>query len=562
MGTVSDTGARPPGKSDLLVLISGGGNALSNQYSQYLQTKVLADWLRRRYKKPGQLRVFFGAGNRTPGRGYADVHAIERNGDRQIHRFLPGAIEGNTKASRSHIASFFARADVRNARGDLFLFVSDHGIAGGDFLNNCIVLWSPDNGRVPEEERCLSVKDLREMLRRMSARRIVFGMSQCYSGGFHQLSVGRDRHGFPTANTRICGFSSTNHRRIAAGCTPDVDAVRYQGYERTFTEEISATDVVSGVSISRPRPTHLRGVHRRAALRDFTIDIPLSTTEYFLLDWAALLGQSSFRVRGGPIDGSTAHQIARDVAMGRLSGEQLLRKSGALRANVRDMQQYIALLETALDKQDRGLRSKTRDQAGLERRLDELDRRLESVREKRRRDAERHAALFGQRVHPAWSRAVSDGSSGLPKAVEQGFEKPLLRAIGRAGFKDGWEQALEQYFLSRLHKKALSDPPRARRYALYFADRDQRILDWAESGNNLNLESSVQEVRNLAKRVADLQDQAWTIEQKKAMTLRVHYMRTALGAMVALGAMQDKRAIGAIRGLATCETTPLPTHGR
>ena len=547
--------------SDLLVLVSGGGNPLSNQYSQYLQARVLAGWLQKNHQRD-RVSVFFGAGNTRPGDGFPDVHAVEQRQGREVHRFLPGAIEGSSSASRTNILKYFSRRDIRRSTGNLFLFVGDHGIPGQGYRNNCIVLWSREMDGSALKENCLSVSDMRRLLQKTAVRRTVFAMSQCYSGGFHQLSVGRGPDGLPVANPRVCGFTSTTHRRIASGCTPDVDSIRYQGYERTLTEQITRTDIVSGRGLGGKAPTNLKTAHRLAALRDFTIDIPLSTSEYYLLEWAQAIGRRGFAPRGPRIGAGEAVRVAQNAALGRMDRSAMLKMAGRLWGPTADLIAYIRDLERALNRVDRGLRAGARNQLALKQRMKRLDGLLANVHEAAQRDQRRYASLLRGRVHPAWSRAVENGATALGTEATRVFEPPLLEAGIRAGNRASWEQLVEQHFLVRLHALTMQDPKAAVRYSDYFADREAQILDWAETGNNLGLGPTVRELRALARRIADLQDRAYRLGQKKAIALRLYSMRSALGALVSLGAMEDKQAIDDIRGLQSCETAPLPTTKR
>ena len=49
---------------DAFVLLSGGGTPASNNYSQFLQARAVAAYLREQYP-PEAVWVFFGVGNRT-----------------------------------------------------------------------------------------------------------------------------------------------------------------------------------------------------------------------------------------------------------------------------------------------------------------------------------------------------------------------------------------------------------------------------------------------------------------------------------------------------------------
>ncbi len=541
-------------------MIAGGGNPLSNHYSQYLQTRVLTEWLRRSVTTES-VNVFFGAGNTTPDRGFPDVHVVRRAGGGELHGFVPGSIEGNQPARHSRVRAFFGQDSVRRAKGNLFLFVGDHGIPGGDdHSNNCIVLWSPNTRSHPESE-CLSVSQLRALLERLSVRRTVFAMSQCYSGGFHQLGVRNGSDGLPTASGRVCGFTSTTPFRLAAGCTPDVESDRYQGYERTFTEQLTGRNIVSGASLRSAPPGDLRAVHRRAALLDMTIDIPLSTTEYFLVDWSDAISRASFHPREGPLSASQARRLLNEIAFGRLKGSALLEAAGPLRDQAADLAAYIAELERALGAADPELRPEAQNGAQLKQRMNHLENAIERTNAQWNHKLTSLGALRTQRLYPPWQQALRSGQSGLAGEALSNFEPPLLARELRLGGRPNWQRILEQTFLSELHALTLRDPAVAGRYARYFSERDEALLQWAESGNNLNLGETVQALRETSKHLAELQDRSYRLDQLKAYAVRLQYMRTALGALVTLGAMRDARAVSELEMLRACETTRLPLPG-
>ena len=275
---------------DRAVILSGGGSTFSNHYSQYLQTRLLTDHMRTR-TSPDQVDVFFGAGNsETSGDPFPDVHRlIHSKEEGEVDEFLPGTIPGNRMADKDTFLGFVRKELKKKAKedGNLFLFVTDHGMPNQNkngewdhrYSNNCINLWEQD----PEtlltasfKDSCLSVNELKKSLKRTPKKKLVFVMTQCFSGGFHGLSVQSDSHGYVSADRNVCGFSSTTEDTTASGCTPDVDDSSYQGYERHFAEALSGIDVVTGEKTGAPAKS-VRDAHYEAARIDRTKDIPLST---------------------------------------------------------------------------------------------------------------------------------------------------------------------------------------------------------------------------------------------------------------------------------------------
>src|SRR5690606_29342261 len=83
----------------------------------------------------------------------------------------------------------------------------------------------------------------------------------------------------------------------ASGCTPDVDGPTYRGYERFFTEQLTGKDVVTGKELTTPPKATVKEAHYAAALNDSTKDIPLSTSEYYLINWSDLFEEEGFKPR-------------------------------------------------------------------------------------------------------------------------------------------------------------------------------------------------------------------------------------------------------------------------
>ena len=152
---------------------------------------------------------------------------------------------------------------------------------------------------------CLSVRDLKQSLASIHSDKKIFAMTQCYSGGFHQLSVERDDDGYYFANPNVCGFSATTEDETASGCTPNVDGPHYQGYERYLAEALTGIDVVTGKKIGEPAKT-LSEAHYHAAAIDQTNDVPLSTSDYFLRKWASTLENDFFVPRTDELSGMAA----------------------------------------------------------------------------------------------------------------------------------------------------------------------------------------------------------------------------------------------------------------
>ncbi len=279
------------------VVLSGGGSPSGNHYSQYLQTKSLTDYLRQSYSSK-QVDVAFGAGNRSDVSPLiADVHTTYSNNDgaSQISKMIVGNIENNHEATKENVQRMLHSQSHDNR--PLFLLVSDHGMPNPliqdfnkKYSNNCINLWEIDASKKSwrnEEEGCLGVTELESWLSGLKSSRIIYAMSQCYSGGFHAMTVKTNPDsGIVTTNPRICGFTSTTAELTASGCTPNVDGPNYAGYERFFTKQIIGKDFVTNQRTSFGEAKNLYQAHELASLEDYTIDIPLASSDFYLYEVA------------------------------------------------------------------------------------------------------------------------------------------------------------------------------------------------------------------------------------------------------------------------------------
>jgi hypothetical protein len=249
-----------------------------------------------------QIRVMFGVGNDTvQSLRLADVHQQVIEDGLDLDLMLPGVIPGNAEASRANVREFLSQWNASRADKTFFLMVSDHGqnnfeIEDPHFLNNCIDTWAFD-WQMKEMrswgDRCLSREDLQAWLPEPErANRIVFAMSQCFSGGFHSLSVKIDRKlNSVSADSRICGFTSTAEDITASGCTPLADGPDYAGYERSFTKQMIGNDFITGEPTGAGFRRSLKETHRAAVLEDWTTDVPYSTSDFYLAQWARLIAK-------------------------------------------------------------------------------------------------------------------------------------------------------------------------------------------------------------------------------------------------------------------------------
>lgn len=533
------------------VVLSGGGSPPGNHYSQYLQTKTLADHLR--LALPGT-EVFFAAGNRPDAAvALADVHRVVIEGNTSRHVMLPGAIVGNRPATKREFLAAMTSDLPRTTRSDqpFVLLVSDHGMpnltANGQFdptfVNNCIDMWSvAQNGMslqpLPWAERCLSRIELQQILLRSSrAPSNVFVMSQCYSGGFHRMSVEIGANEV-RANPRICGFTAITEDTTASGCTPNVDGPGYKGYERYMTQQLTGRDVVTG-AVLRPARSSVRDAHEAASLEDITVDIPLSTSEYFLEKWAQLLARPTTAERRETQEFNQAFADRSAGADARFERQRRYVEATELVVS-RALPSQVALLRGGSPEQFRQALAANVARQG------ELERRLEALGPQQGR--------FWQAVIPVWEAEVVQGRSPVLSDTERRFEAALL----------AWEKngTLESTLIVNLALMTPRDPATAAALSLYEGQRAARRLEWAEQHASPSVREAAQGLRRIEQEAARLQNDAFALQVAHGLTRRVLIYRSALAAWRLLEKKQMSTALEDLHGLRACEDVRLARASR
>lgn len=548
-------------ESQILVL-SGGGSPATNSVSLYLQTKTLVDSLRTSHPETS-LTVMFGAGN-TPDRPspLADVHQTLRGPNNVLMDvMIPGPISGNSSAIKGNVLGYFTSAYQPSKT--LFLFVSDHGMPNRDengeadktYSNNCIELWGfePNNRRQPGyrnfdfEDRCLSKDELhgaymKSVDNRTAPGRIVFAMSQCFSGGFHQLSVNQAER-YPTAQKNVCGFTAVTEDEIASGCTADVDGPTYQGYERFFTQQLTGIDVVTGQRL-RPARATIEEAHREATIEDMTVDIPMATSDYFLWKWFEKITTSGFTPRTKTISADKARQIAFQrnlLGAAHLSSKPYASKeqffARVREAVVKTYPEYRSLLNGDLV-------SLMKLQTSLEAKVKDLKSGLYDLSSDRR-------AKLGQ-IYAAWSKFVEAGKSPLTP-FESNLETSLFYFYDLdLGFGMGDRAALLSMSL-----RAISDPEGYAAIASYKSRRQSEALKWALNSGNKMLQQLARGTSELNMAIDQHDELLLKTSKRNNLVRRLVIYRQALGAWNSLAAMDDKAALADIEGLLACEKTAL-----
>lgn len=557
---------------EVYVLISGGGTPLSNNYSQYLQAKAFADAFAR-HQPANATWVFFGIGNRDDAPPVlADVRRVVKRDGVLVESWLPGVIRGNRPATKETILRALREEILPAVRdgGTLHLLVGDHGelVGKGEAEESAITLWqlkrTPKGGWRTDNGEVLRVSELRAVLMAGIGRgRIVFGMTQCHSGGFHELTVVREMAPYaawftsppegltgprPGLRLAAAGFTATDQASLAAGCDPDPDPERWAGYERFLPESLLGLDLMTGRPVAAY--TSLAAAHEAATLADRTIDKPRATSDHYLEAWARVIEE----------------KVARTLAL-------------TPRAQ-RAVTEFEATLETGrVTAHDPALRARSERFARFEQRLvadlpsnavaiNTLNRRELMTAGEARRGGGREGGRRGgngearqawtETLRPAWKQAVL--AAQVPDLDEPTleFERRLLKLEDEGRtllFGRGGEGGLlnELFWRSSYAEPVTFDAARAAAVTTWGAVRRDRIVAWGKK-------SADPEVRAAAEKIGPgpaYSDTPPRPLSRRTAAERVWLHRRVLAAWQFLLAMEATPALAELEKLLELESSEL-----
>lgn len=545
--------------ADQILVISGGGNPTGNHFSQYLQTKTLFTYLNE-ISQPSSTNIYFGAGNKTNQSPLlADVHKVEHNLGKSQEIMISGFIENNHPATKTNIIDYFksSNATTLTSSDTFFLFVSDHGMpnrnAQGEkdktFSNNCIDTWAFSSDLAKQEfssfefpERCLSKNELKSQLQNLNSKKTVFSMSQCYSGGFHQMSIDKIND-YPVANTKICGFTAITKDTTASGCTPDVDGPGYQGYERYFTENLTGLDVVSGNRLRQPRLS-IQEAHRAATIQDLTKDIPLATSDSYLMNWFDTISSSSFIARSGTI---LLENIRTIMFQSSLPGKIYSLDSTAYKSKSAFFYRAIREISRLYPELQNLLYGSLAD-------LQKLAKQAEAdfvSADDAAYTVDESLAQAEDQLAQAWADFTRSGKSNLSEYTLI-LEDNFAAMDKKYGYGTGADYALKVMSI-----KAVIDPAKAELISQYKSQRIDYAIDWATKTKDVRLVSLTKRIQTLKAQSASATELVENLNKRAGHIRRILLYRQILGAWNALFAMNDQTALAEVNGLIDCEETKL-----
>ncbi len=528
-----------------LLVLSGGNSPSGNHYSQYLQTNTIYSDLKERLDYP--VSVLFAAGNNeTSKTAFADVHKTEKesspSGLLNYDKYIYGVITGNRPATKTNVISYFNK-DVKPKLNNFFLIVTDHGMpfynSEGQpdltYSNNCIDLWNIklENNQIQdignfEQARCLSQKELNVLLRqKVQAKNRVFAMSQCFSGGFHQMAVNMTQ-GHPSINTGICGFTAITEDTIASGCSPDVDGPSYQGYERSFTEQLTGIDYVNKKRL-RPGKKSFKDAHEAAVLEDLTVDIPLSTSDYYLWKWSSLLGSHiAFEMGANYLSKVSSAEFDSKLQLTKKMEAAVKVKfpelTSAVNASIKKLEQHVKQLENKMAEQE----------AAGETLFAQFEK------------------LYYELAYSVWIDQLISGKSMNLTIEELQTEKFIVQLENSTG--SSGPRVLTRQILPIMWSQ---DPARARSTSIYISERQNKILDYIASQGDQELKNQVQAMKTLEQNGNLAYENLDVLSKQHGLLRRLLIYRQVLGSWVVLNLNVNVTALSDLQSTLECEQTPL-----
>jgi hypothetical protein len=568
---------------DVFVLLSGGGTPLSNNYSQYLQAKAFATYFERRHGDRPHW-VFFGIGNREGEAPLlADVRRQVQRDGRLVESWLAGPLKNNRPATRASFLGALREEILPVVRGGgtLYLFIGDHGTESrGENPESLITMWQLRRGEgrdswSTDNAETLGVAELRRVLADGIGRgRVVFVMTQCHSGGFHELGVTREvappaewfsrrpawlRTTAAQPALAAAGFTATDQASPAAGCDPAPDPDSWAGYERYVPEALLGYDLFT-LAETGPGRRSLAEAHEAATLVDATIDKPRATSEYYLETWARAIERIAEDPELTPRAAAAVTAYRWAVDTGRITA-----KSPALREREEQYARFMRRISEQAPSAGPRLLAATR--AALEGDTPAGERRGGGGRSRGGPDETRRA--WNEVVRPAWKKAVLAGEiSGLTGAA-LAFEKRLLdlEDQGRNFMttRGGDPLLNEMYWRSGYAHPARLDVAKAEAVTSWGATRREKVGAWAHASAEAAVREAAVRMRlpggsrapSRAMSVPESRPPADDLDQRTAAA-RILFYRRVLAAWEFLETMNHVPALERLRELTALERTSLP----
>lgn len=244
-------------------------------------------------------------------------------------RYEPTTLPVDGPATRDHVAE--ALESALQGEGDpLLVIAAGHGEQGDAPRENALTLWGGWS---------LSVADVAELMDRADPPRPTrFVVLGCYGGGFAELAfVGADARKGVRAPEH-CGLFAAPWDDESSGCDPNPDRRKQESYALHLLNALrgkgrDGDDQLADMDLDRDSRVSLREAHAWARIHSRSFDVPTTTSERFLRQYAR-----SYDVEKATLDTDLEEQ----AVVRALTEELELEDERAARAKLQELDRILA----------------------------------------------------------------------------------------------------------------------------------------------------------------------------------------------------------------------------
>ncbi|HEX4925326.1 MAG TPA: hypothetical protein VFV50_14625, partial [Bdellovibrionales bacterium] len=306
---------------------------------------------------------------------------------------------------------------------------------------------------------------------------------------------------------------------------------------------------VKNVRLREPKPA-LKEAHRAATLEDLTVDIPLSTSDYYLWQWSKLIESAQFKPRNGadPKAAQELYQLAASEPRLDQGSDELLERSAftaQMAGQIKAAHPKLAPLVTSAGyKQLLGAIDR------LEKQVEENDQLWEELEDE-------WNTLVKTEVYPVWKKAFEAGHDLGLSELEGRLEAQLFgKHEGELEHDFGWWGTITDISIMTLSVKTIRAPKEAEALSEYLATRNERIRRWLIAYDPAKA-VLVGRLEQIEKAQAQLNDESDLLQKQHGLLRRLAIYRAIGAAWLVLERLDDQKALSDVKALLACEDAKL-----